>query len=73
MSEAIAGIRIPDSKLACEAIDLLREHGGRKKRDARRSLILTFKRRLCYLHARSGLALTAHAFLVRHLTVEDGS
>src|SRR5271154_2725598 len=27
MSEVIAGIRIPDSKLAREAIDLLREHG----------------------------------------------
>jgi HD domain len=27
MSEAIAGIRIPDSKLAREATDLLREHG----------------------------------------------
>ena len=27
MSEIIAGIRIPDSKLACEATDLLREHG----------------------------------------------
>ena len=28
MSEIIAGIRIPDSKLAREATDLLREHGG---------------------------------------------
>ena len=27
MSEVIAGIRIPDSKLAREATDLLREHG----------------------------------------------
>jgi hypothetical protein len=27
MSEIIAGIRIPDSKLAREATDLLREHG----------------------------------------------
>jgi HD domain len=27
MSEVIAGIRIPDSKLALEALDLLREHG----------------------------------------------
>src|SRR5438067_7946329 len=27
MSETIAGIRIPDSKLAREATDLLREHG----------------------------------------------
>jgi HD domain len=27
MSEIIAGIRIPDSKLACEATDFLREHG----------------------------------------------
>jgi hypothetical protein len=29
MSEVIAGIRIPDSKLAREATDLLREHGTR--------------------------------------------
>ena len=28
MSEIIAGIRIPDSKLAREATELLREHGG---------------------------------------------
>src|SRR3954463_479072 len=28
MTEVIAGIRIPDSKLAREATDLLREHGG---------------------------------------------
>ena len=28
MSETIAGIRIPDSKLACEATELLREHGS---------------------------------------------
>src|SRR3954468_20748777 len=28
MAEVIAGIRIPDSKLAREATDLLREHGG---------------------------------------------
>jgi hypothetical protein len=28
MSEIVAGIRIPDSKLAREATDLLREHGG---------------------------------------------
>jgi hypothetical protein len=28
MSEVIAGVRIPDSKLAREATDLLREHGG---------------------------------------------
>jgi hypothetical protein len=27
MSEVIAGIRIPDSKLAREASDLLKEHG----------------------------------------------
>src|SRR6516225_9470908 len=27
MSEVVAGIRIPDSKLAREATDLLREHG----------------------------------------------
>jgi hypothetical protein len=27
MAEVIAGIRIPDSKLAREATDLLREHG----------------------------------------------
>ena len=27
MSEVIAGIRVPDSKLAREATDLLREHG----------------------------------------------
>ena len=27
MSEIIAGIRIPDSKIAREATDLLREHG----------------------------------------------
>src|SRR3954453_21251429 len=28
MSEVVAGIQIPDSKLAREATDLLREHGG---------------------------------------------
>src|ERR1700676_2061709 len=28
MSEIVAGIRIPDSKLAREATDLLREHGA---------------------------------------------
>jgi hypothetical protein len=28
MAEVIAGIRIPDSKLAREATDLLREHGS---------------------------------------------
>jgi len=27
MSDVVAGIRIPDSKLAREATDLLREHG----------------------------------------------
>ncbi len=50
MSEVIAGIRIPDSKLAREAIDLVREHGT--------PLLLAHSLRV-YLFGASGAATAA--------------